>query len=138
MAPMIFKMVEAKEKLEKDKLLDSLFEKGIFRPEFINRFDATVIFHPLTKENLMDIVQLMFSDLAKNLKEKDIDLIITEPLKEKIVELSYKPEFGAREMRRVMQDKIENQVAQALLSDKVVKGNQIEINPDNFEVVVIK
>lgn len=137
-APMIFKMVGAGKKIEKDKLLDSLFEKVIFRPEFINRFDATVIFHPLTKENLIDIAQLMLFDLAKNLKEKDIDLIITELLKEKIVELSYKPEFGAREMRRVMQDKIENQIAQALLSDKVVKGNKIEVDPDNFEIIVIK
>jgi len=137
-AVMIFKMVESGEKIEKDKLLNSLFEKGIFRPEFINRFDATVVFHPLTKDNLMNITQLMLSGLVKNLKEKDIDLIVTEPLKEKIVELSYKPEFGAREMRRVMQDKIENQIAQALLSDKVVKGNKIEINPENFEIIVIK
>ncbi len=137
-APMIFKAVESGEKLDKDKILGSLFDKGIFKPEFINRFDATVIFHPLTKENLMDIAQLMFVDLQKNLKEKDIDLIITKPLKEKIVELSYKPEFGAREMRRVMQNKIENSIAQSLLSDEITKGDKIEINPDNFEIVVIK
>jgi len=137
-APMIFKAIESGKKIEKDKLLNFLFGQGIFRPEFINRFDATVIFNPLTKDNLMDIAQLMFSDLAKNLKEKYIDLIVTDPLKEKIVELSYKPEFGAREMRRVMQDKIENQIAQALLSDKIVKGDKIEINPDNFEVIIIK
>ena len=136
-ATMIFKAVESRKKVEKDKLLNFLFDKGIFKPEFINRFDATVIFNPLTKENLMDISRLMLSDLVKNLKEKDIDLIITDPVKEKIVELSYKPEFGAREMRRVVQDKIENQVAQALLSDKVIKGNKIEINPDNFEIIVI-
>lgn len=137
-APMIFKAVASGETLERDTLLDSLFEKGIFKPEFINRYDATVIFHPLTKENLMDIAQLMFSSLQKNLKEKDIDLIITDSLKEKIVELSYKPEFGAREMRRVMQDKIENEIAQALLSDKITKGDKVEINPDNFKIVVIK
>ena len=93
--------------------------KNIFRPEFVNRFDATVIFHPLTKDNLMKIAQLSFQSLQKNLKEKDIDFVITEPLKEKIVELSYKPEFGAREMRRVIQDKVENAVASALLSDKI-------------------
>ncbi len=136
-APMIFKAVESGQKLEKDKLLDSLFEKGTFKPEFINRFDATVIFHPLIKENLMEIAQLMLEDLAKSLKEKDIDLVITDALKEKIVELSYKPEFGAREMRRVVQDKVENNVAEALLSDKIVKGDKIEINPENFEVIKI-
>ena len=73
--------------------------------------------------------------LQKSLKEKDIDFEITESLKEKIVDLSYKPEFGAREMRRVIQDKVENAVAQALLSDKIKKGDKIEINPENFEIM---
>ncbi len=137
-APAIFKAVQALEKIDKDTLLGSLFEKGIFKPEFINRFDATVIFHPLTKENLMDIAQLMMASLQKSLKEKDIDFTITESLKEKIVELSYKPQYGAREMRRVIQNKIENNVAQALLSDSITKGDTIEIDPGNFKVHIIK
>ena len=116
--------------------MDSLFEKNIFRPEFVNRFDATIIFHPLTKDNLMKIAQLSLQGLQKNLKEKEIDFIITDSLKEKIVELSYKPEFGAREMRRVVQDKVENVVASALLSDKITKGDRIEINPEGFEVII--
>ena len=57
-------------------------------------------------------------------------------LKEKIVELSYKPEFGAREMRRVIQDKVENSIASALLSEKIQKGDKIEINPETFEIIV--
>ena len=135
-ADIIFKQVEAKQVVEKDKLLDSLFEKNIFRPEFINRFDATVIFHPLTKDNLMKIAQLSLQGLQKSLKEKDINFEITESLKEKIVDLSYKPEFGAREMRRVVQDKVESVVAEALLSDKIKKGDRIEINSENFEIIV--
>lgn len=134
-ADIIFKQVESNKPLEKDKLLDALFERNIFRPEFVNRFDATVIFHPLTKDNLMKIAQLSLNSLQKNLKEKDIDFNITEPLKEKIVELSYKPEFGAREMRRVVQDKVENAVAEALLSDKLKKGDKFEINPENFDII---
>ncbi len=132
----IFKAVEKGEKIEKDKLLNFLFEKNIFKPEFINRFDAAVIFKPLTKENLLDIAKLMLGSLKKNLQEKEIEFIITEPLLEKIVELSYKPAFGAREMRRVIQDKVENSVAQALLSDKITKGDKIEIDPENFEVII--
>jgi ATP-dependent Clp protease ATP-binding subunit ClpC len=135
-ADIIFKQVELNQALEKDKLLDAIFEKNIFRPEFVNRFDATVIFHPLTKENLLLIAQLSLQGLQKNLKEKDIDFVITDSLKEKIVELSYKPEFGAREMRRVVQDKVENVVADALLSDKIKKGDRIEINSENFELIV--
>ena len=135
-AAMIFKQVEAGQAVEKDNLLDSLFEKNIFRPEFINRFDSAVIFHPLTKDNLIKIAQLSLSGLKKSLKEKDIDFEITELLKEKIVDLSYKPEYGAREMRRVVQDKVENAVAEALLSDKIKKGDKIEINSETFEIIV--
>jgi ATP-dependent Clp protease ATP-binding subunit ClpC len=132
----IFKSVEAGEKLDKEKILGKLFEKNIFRPEFVNRFDATVTFHPLTKENLLKIAQITLIGLQKNLKEKEIDFIITEPLKTKIVELSYKPEFGAREMRRVVQDKVENSIAEALISDKLAKGNKFEINPETFEIII--
>ncbi len=131
----IFKATELNNTVDKNKFLSFLFEKGQFLPEFINRFDATIIFHPLTRENLMGIAELTLAGLAKNLKEKDIEFVISELLKAKIVELSYKPEFGAREMRRVMQDKVENSIAEALLSDKLVKGERFEINPENFEVV---
>jgi len=134
----IFKTVESGSELNKEELINNLFKENVFSPEFINRFDALVIFHPLTKENLKDIVQLMLNSLAKNLREKDIEFIITEQLKEKIVDLSYKPEFGAREMRRVIQDNVENKVAEALLSDKIIKGDRMEINPENFEIIVFK
>ena len=78
----------------------------------------------------------MLGGLKKNLEEKEIEFVISEPLKEKIAELSYKPEFGAREMRRTIQDKIENVVAEALLSDKIKKGDKIELNPETFEILV--
>jgi ATP-dependent Clp protease ATP-binding subunit ClpC len=135
-ADLIFKEVESGKPVEKQQLLGSLIEKATFKPEFINRFDATVIFHPLTKENLMQIAQLSLQGLQKNLKEKEIDFEITEPLKEKIVELSYKPEFGAREMRRVIQDKVENIVAGALLSEQLKKNDRFQINPENFELII--
>jgi len=135
-SPNIFKAIEAGETLNKDKILEDLFDKKVFRPEFVNRFDATVIFHPLTKDNLMKIAQLSLESLQKNLKEKEIDFIITEHLKEEIVRLSYKPSFGAREMRRVIQDKVENIIAEGLISDKIKKGDKIEINADTFEVVI--
>jgi len=135
-ADMIFKEVESGNPIDKQQLLNSLIEKSLFKPEFINRFDATVIFHPLTKDNLLKIAQLSFKGLQKSLKEKEIDFEITEPLKEKIVELSYKPEFGAREMRRVVQDRVENVIATALISDQIKKGDRIEINPETFEIMI--
>lgn len=134
-AELIFQLIEKKNKIEKEKLLDFLFQKGVFKPEFVNRFDSTVIFHPLTKDNLLDIAQLMLDDIRMNLKEKDIDFIVTDSLKEKIVDMSYRPEFGAREMRRVLQDGVENEIAKSLLSDEIVKGDKFEINPNNFQII---
>jgi len=119
----------------KQKLLDRLFEEGTFRPEFINRFDAVVVFKPLSKENLLEIAELMLQKLKDNLKEKGIGFEITLPLKEKIVELGYDPTFGARQMRRVIQDKVENVLAQALLSGNLKRGDKIKIDPQKFEII---
>ncbi len=137
-AEKIFELVEKKEKLDKDKILNYLFDNKIFRPEFINRFDATVLFQPLSKENLIEIAGLSLGSLSKSLKDKDINFIVTEPLKEKIVELSYKPAFGAREMRRVIQDNVESTVAESLLSDTIKKGQSFEISADDFKIIVLK
>ncbi len=119
----------------KEKLIDNLFEKGTFRPEFINRFDSVIVFGPLSKENLLDISELMLDDLREGLDNKGIEFEITEELKEKIVDLSYEPRFGAREMGRVIQDKVKNSIANALLSDKIERGDKFKINPEDFEVI---
>ncbi len=116
----------------KQKLFDYVFDKAIFRPEFINRFDAVVVFKPLSKENLLDIAELMLKSLKNHLKEKGIDFVATALLKEKIVELSYNPTFGARQMKRVIQDKVENVLAEALLSGKLQRGDMVEIDPQGF------
>lgn len=134
-ADVIFEKVQSGQKIQKDQVFAALFQKGIFKPEFINRFDAAVFFNSLTREDLLHIAELNLQGLAKNLKEKDIDFTITEALKEKIVQLSYKPEFGAREMRRVIQDNVENAVAQALLSDNIVKGDTIQVSPEDFQII---
>jgi ATP-dependent Clp protease ATP-binding subunit ClpC len=120
----------------REELLDYLFKHGIFRPELINRFDAMVLFHPLTKENLLDIAELLLQKLKDNLAKKDIEFEITLPLKEKIVELGFSPVFGAREMRRVIQDKVENLLAKAMLSEKIKRGDKVEIDPSGFKLII--
>ena len=120
----------------KQKILDYIFEKRIFRPEFINRFDATVIFEPLSQKHLVDIASLMLSSLRKNILEKGIELTITQELKEKIAQLGYNPVFGARHMRRVIQEKVENILASALLSNKIKRGDKVSINPKTFELEI--
>lgn len=120
----------------KKKLLDYVFEKAIFRPEFINRFDAVVVFSPLSKEHLLKIAELMLQKLKKNMEQKGIKFLITSPLKEKIVELSYDITFGAREMKRVIQDRVEDILAQALLSGALKRGNTVEIDPAEFKLKI--
>jgi len=118
----------------KRELISTIFEKGTFRPEFVNRFDGTVVFKSLTKEDLLMIAQIQLSKLNDNLRAKKIQLIITEELKNKIVELSYDPIFGAREMKRIIQDKVENIIARALLNDEIPQGSKIQIDSNTFEI----
>ena len=129
-------MEENKElNLIKKDLMGKLFEEKTFSPEFINRFDEVVMFTPLTKENLMDIAQLLLEDLADNMKEeKDVYLIITEELKRKIVDLGYNPKFGAREMQRVIQDKVENSLAEGLLKGDLERGDKVKVEPEEFKL----
>ena len=118
----------------KSQMLDYIFEQGIYRPEFVNRFDGVILFQPLSQEHLVRIADLMLSKLVINLKEKGITLLITDSLKEKVAELGYDPTFGARNMRRVIQDKVENSLAVALLSNKIKRGQRITVDANTFEV----
>ena len=118
----------------KEDILDYLFREALFRPEFVNRFDGTVIFEPLSKSNLIDIADLQLKKLKENLKEKHIDFIITDELKEKIVDMSYEPVFGAREMQRVIQNEVGDVLASGMLSEDLEPGDEIKINPDDFSV----
>jgi ATP-dependent Clp protease ATP-binding subunit ClpC len=120
----------------KNNLLNRLFSEGVFRPEFINRFDGVVVFKPLSDDDLMNICQLQLNDLKENLSKKEIDFEETEELKRKIVDLSYNPQFGAREMKRVIQDKIENSLAKALLSGSLKKGKKVKVEPKNFNLII--
>jgi len=135
---LIFKAVQEKKDWQKlkEELINYLVENRIFRPELLNRFDAVVLFKPLTKENLLKIAELMLKKIGKNLKEKDIEFIITDDLKEKIVELSFDPKFGAREMQRVIQDKVGNVLAEGILRGVLKRGSKVEVSAQNFELIV--
>ncbi len=122
------------EKLKKDIIEDS-FSKAIFKPEFINRFDDVVLFHPLDKNHLFKISNLLLESLRKNLQEKDIEFVITDEIKNKIIEIGYNITYGAREMRRVIQNKIENVISMSLLKGEIEKGDRIKINPFDFSII---
>lgn len=114
------------EEIEK-QVIDYVQKEGIFSPEFINRFDSVVIYRPLSHEHLTAIAQLMLKDLNQRLAKKEVSVKITDELVEKVAKLGYKPALGARPMRRVIQDKIEDQIAQKILKGEVKRGQEIEI-----------
>jgi len=117
----------------KSNLTDYLLKQGIFRPEFLNRFDAVVVFRPLAHEDLVKIAVLMLNNLSKRLQEgMGIRLVINHDLVEKVAKLGYKPEFGARPMRRVIQDKIESRIAKEILEKSLKRGDFIEIKAEEI------
>ena len=105
-----------------------------FKPEFLNRFDAIINFNELSEDNLMEITDLMLDDLRETLKENDISMTVTEDAKKKLVSLGYDKRFGARPLRRVIQDRIEDQLTDLILESEDLKNVKAHIK--NGEIVV--
>lgn len=118
----------------KEKLLSEL--KKNFRPEFINRIDSVVVFHPLSKEDILKIVDLMLSMVAKQLAEKEIKLEVTEAGKNFLCEKGYDEVYGARPLRRVIQSMVEDKLSDALLRGMFHSGDTAVVDLENNEIVV--
>ena len=110
--------------------------KQSFRPEFLNRLDEIVIFEPLSKSQIKEIVDLILSGLAKRLEEKQIGLTVTDGAKDEIVEQGYDVAFGARPLKRFIQREIETKVAKTILSGGVMPNITLEISESDGEFVV--
>jgi len=116
--------------LFKQQVLDYIQQNNIFKPEFLNRFDGIVVFHPLSPENVQKIARLLLNNLANRLKEQDIFFNISDALVEKVAQLGFDQENGARAMRRAIQDKVENLIAKKLLTNEIQKNTPFEIRPE--------
>ncbi|MED5388570.1 MAG: ATP-dependent chaperone ClpB [Pseudomonadota bacterium] len=106
-----------------------------FRPEFINRVDETVVFHPLEKAQLKGIAGIQLAYLQKRLAERDIGLSLSDAALEKLVEAGFDPVYGARPLKRAIQQQMENPLAQALLKGEFVQGDtiQVDVEGDQFQ-----
>ena len=118
----------------KEKLLGEL--KKAFRPEFLNRIDATVVFHPLNKEHIRKIVDLMLSIVNERLVEKGMKLEVTDVAKDFLGEKGYDEVFGARPLRRVIQDMVEDRLSEGLLSGKLQSGDTVVVDLKDGEIIV--
>ena len=111
-------------------IVNDLIASREFRPEFLNRFDEIVVFEPLTKENLMQIIDLMIVGVNKTLAGQKITVSVTPEAKILLANLGYDPKLGARPMRRVIQRVVENTIARKMLSGEAQAGSNIEITPE--------
>jgi len=116
------------------KLMDSL--KKIFRPEFINRVDNVIVFRALNKEDITQIVDLELNKVSLRLEEHEIELVATPAALEKLADLGYDPEMGARPLRRVIQQKVEDHLSDQLLAGDFVDCQTIEVDVEDDEIVL--
>ena len=119
-----------------ETFINELIGSHIFHPEFLNRFDEMVVFGPLNKPQLLQVVDLMLADVNKNLASQKITVTVTPDAKEYLVEAGYDPRLGARPMRRVVQRAVENTVAKLLLANQITPGNVIELNLEHIQSIL--
>jgi len=113
------------------KLIELLQEKGIFRPEFLNRFDGIVVFKPLGKEEIGQIIKIMLDGVIRKMQEKDIVISFNEKVIDLVASEGFDQEFGARPLNRFIQDNIEDLVAQKMLKGEIKRGDKISIYVDS-------
>jgi ATP-dependent Clp protease ATP-binding subunit ClpC len=118
----------------KEKVLAAM--KNVFRPEFINRLDATVVFHALSKENIREIVENEMKHVETQLAAKGLKLEVTVEALDWVGEKGYDPVFGARPLRRVIQNEIEDRLSEAVLEERFSEGDTIKIDVQNDEIVM--
>jgi ATP-dependent Clp protease ATP-binding subunit ClpC len=118
----------------KENLLNEM--KKTFRPEFLNRVDGVVVFRSLTKEQIRQIVDLMLTSVTQQLKEKGIMLEVTEAAKNFLGEKGYDEVYGARPLRRVIQDMIEDKLSEDLLRGNFQSGDTVVVDLEGDQIVV--
>jgi len=120
------------------KLLDSL--KRVFRPEFINRVDSVIVFRSLSKRDIQQIVQLELNKVAERLEEYQIKLDATSAALDLLADLGYDPEMGARPLRRIIQQKVEDSLSDALLAGEFKEGDTIlvDVGEEEDEIVLVR
>ena len=129
------------EKQDHERMKASVMEevKRIFKPEFLNRIDETFVFRALNKDDMKKIIGIMVRDLQKRCKEQlQIDLVVREAAKEFIVEKAYDRKYGARPLRRKLQDEVEDRLADALIRGEIHTGDRVIVTTKNKEIIVSK
>ena len=126
--------------IDEQRLRDSVNEalKRAFRSEFLNRIDDTIVFHPLTKEQIVRVVDLMIREVQDRVSERGITFDLTAKASEWLAEEGFDPEFGARPLRRAIQRHLENQLSKGILAGQFQEGDHVEVDAGDGELVLTK
>lgn len=112
---------------EKETIVDVIIQNGIYRPELLNRFDGIILFEPLKRDEQRTVAGFLLDELKERLQDQGYQLQLDSSVMDVLVEAGYSPEFGARPMRRVLQDQIEEAIAKKIIAGNVKKGDTITI-----------
>ena len=123
-----------KRTVDNNKIEENL--KQVFRPEFLNRIDEIIVFDPLTKEELLQIVDLMLKDTTKALNERNISLTVSNSAKEFILSKGTNLKYGARPLRRAIQRYIEDEISEMILRNEVTDGQTLNVDMENNELKI--
>ncbi len=110
--------------------------KKVFRPEFLNRIDEVIVFHKLSRDQIMSIVELMMARIREQLKDRGLNVELTEEAKEFLVEVGYDPAMGARPLRRAIQRYVEDMIADKVLSGEIPSGSTVVMTRDGDQLVI--
>ena len=116
----------------REKVLSDI--KTVFRPEFLNRVDEIIVFHKLEQKDIEQIASLMLSQVAKRLKEREIDLTYGEDVVSHLAQAGFDPQFGARSLRRVIQRTIEDAISEKLIAGEIHLGGTVRMALDGEEI----
>ena len=128
-----FGFIENEKESGKEKVSSAL--KEFFRPEFLNRIDEIVIFNHLSKDNIKGIVDILISDLQKDLADKEIKINLTDSAKEYLVKKGYDDKFGARPLKRLIQKEIESKLADMYINEELKYGNMVIIDAEDGKLL---
>jgi ATP-dependent Clp protease ATP-binding subunit ClpC len=117
----------------REKILDET--KRVFKPEFLNRLDEIIVFHSLTKENILQIVDLEVAKVKARLKAKEVEIVLDSIAHEFVIEKGYDPNYGARPMRRAVERFLEDPLAEEILRGNVKAGTQVQVTATDGKLV---
>ncbi|NMA66796.1 MAG: ATP-dependent Clp protease ATP-binding subunit [Clostridiaceae bacterium] len=112
--------------------------KKTFRPEFLNRVDEIIVFHPLSREEIKEIATLMLAETAKRMADNNIKVTFSDDIKDYLAEKGYDKTYGARPLRRTIQEQIEDTLAEAILDERVKEGDRITIDLKDGKINIVK